>query len=175
MRITELKKHLSNASKEELTKQIADLFKKNDFVKNYYKSKFESKDKFAVLDKYKETIKNEFFPKRGYGKARLSVAKKSISEFKKLSSDNIQIAELMLYYVEMGVEFTNSYGDIDENFYISMESMYEQVNRLIVKEDLVDEFYDRCYDVVTKTSGIGWGFHDQLTATFDVYLSDKNT
>jgi hypothetical protein len=75
----------------------------------------------------------------------------------------------------MGVEFTNSYGDIDENFYISMESMYEQVNRLIVKEDLVDEFYDRCYDVVTKTSGIGWGFHDQLTATFDVYLSDKNT
>lgn len=174
MKVTELKKCLNDASKEELTKQIIDLFKKNDFVKDYYEIKYNSNNQASVLEKHKEIIKNEFFPKRGFGKARLSVAKKSITEFKKLSSDIQQIAEIMLFYVETGVEFTNSYGDIDEKFYISMEGMYEQVVQLIVKENLVNEFYERCHDIVKDTNGIGWGFHDQLTSIFYEYL-DNNT
>lgn len=30
----------------------------------------------------------------------------------------------MLYYVECGIKFTNLYGDIDERFYYSLESMF---------------------------------------------------
>jgi hypothetical protein len=173
MKITELKKHLNNASKEELSKQILELFKKNDFVKEYYKIKHDSEYKVDVLIKHKEMVRHEFFPKRGYGKARLSVAKKSITEFKKLINDNELIAEIMLFYVEMGVEFTNTYGDIDGSFYASMERMYEQTVKFIVKAKLEPTFCVRCLEIVDQTNGIGWGFHDQLSYIYSEYLDDE--
>jgi hypothetical protein len=37
----------------------------------------------------------------------------------------------MLFYVEMGVRYTNQYGDINESFYTSMESMYENATKHI--------------------------------------------
>lgn len=174
MKVAELKKHLASSSKEDLIKQAIELFQKNNFVKDYYNLKYDPEEKLALLDKYKKAVTNEFFPKRGFGKARLSVAKKSISEFKKLAPDSKQIIEIMLHYVEMGVDFTNTYGDIDDNFYMSMEGMYEQVVQLIVKEERVDEFYDRCYDVVTNTSDIGWGFHDALSSIFYECFGNEN-
>jgi hypothetical protein len=58
---------------------------------------------------------------------RLSEAKNAISKFNKLSSDDLKTLDLMLYYVEIGTEFTNTYGDIDEKFYNSMVSMYRKV------------------------------------------------
>jgi hypothetical protein len=174
MNVNELKKHLNDASKEDLTKHILDLFKKNEFVKDYYKLKYDLEYKTAVFEKYKEEIQCEFFPKRGVGKARLSVAKKSISEFKKLSNDKEQIAGIMLFYVEMGVEFTNTYGDIDGSFYVSMEGMYEQVVKFIVKYRLESMFVDHCLEIVNDTNGIGWGFHDQLRVTYDEYFGDED-
>lgn len=76
----------------------------------------------------------------------------------------------MLYYVEQGVDFTNEYGDIDEPFYNSMESMFDQALKLILETDLQDTFFSRCRAIVKKTSHIGWGFHDNLWASFsDVY------
>ena len=74
-----------------------------------------------IEDKYKEIITNEFFPKRGYGKARLSVAKKAINDFKKISDKFSLIVEIMLHYVEQGVDFTDQYGDIDSPFYDSIK------------------------------------------------------
>jgi hypothetical protein len=56
---------------------------------------------------------------------RGSVARKAVSDYKKVSASKFGLADVMLYYVEMGVQFTNAYGDIDEAFYNSMESMYE--------------------------------------------------
>jgi len=42
----------------------------------------------------------------------------AIKEFQKISSIPENIAELMLFYAEIGVEFTNTYGDIDEKFFL---------------------------------------------------------
>ena len=39
----------------------------------------------------KDKIENEFFPKNGFGDARLSVAKKAITEFKKNCSDTLEM------------------------------------------------------------------------------------
>jgi hypothetical protein len=38
------------------------------------------------LEKYKAIIKKEFFPARGFGEARLSVARKAVMDYKKLSN-----------------------------------------------------------------------------------------
>ena len=50
----------------------------------------------------------------------------------------------MLYYVEMGVQFTNAYGDIDEAFYNSMESMYERAVKYIAQHGMCGHFEERC-------------------------------
>lgn len=60
-----------------------------------------------LLIPYKNIITHEFFPNRGFGKARLSVAKKAISDFKKLSDFPLNNADIMLHYVENGVQFTD--------------------------------------------------------------------
>ena len=170
MKINELKKVLKDSTKEDLIKDIVDLFKKNNFVKDYYGSKYNTDNTLSILNKHKDIIKNEFFPQRGDGKARLSVAKKAITEFKKISQDKALVADLMIFYVEMGVEFTNSYGDINESFYLSMEGMFEQAVKFIISNDIDKLFRERCEEIVHNTDGIGWGFHDGLSAIYYDYF-----
>lgn len=171
MKVNELKKKLNAKSKEDLIKDILDLFKKNQFVKDYYLVQKSDKNNSPVFLKHKEIIETEFFPKRGDGKARLSVAKKAVSEFKKLSSNKMLIADLMIFYVEIGVNYTNEYGDINENFYFSMESMYEQALKFISANNLSNSFQDRCLEIVENTVNIGWGFHDELSELYKDYMA----
>ncbi len=75
----------------------------------------------------------------------------------------------MLYYVEMGVEFTDEYGDISESFYNSIESMYQSVVNYINKHKNPETFSilrNRLKAVVDDTSEIGWGFHDELGSIY---------
>jgi hypothetical protein len=172
MKITELKKHLKESSKEQLIKDIVDLYKKNEFVKDYYSSMFGNDNSPLVLAKYKGVIENEFFPENGFGKARLSVAKKAITEFKKVCDDRTLIADLMVFYVENGVNYTECYGDINEQFYLSMESMYERALKFITDNDLTEVFNDRCLKIVRDTEDMGWGFHDQLGEIYYGYIGE---
>ncbi|WP_136796425.1 DUF6155 family protein [Desulfosediminicola ganghwensis] len=167
MKVSDLKKKLDAKTKEDLIKDVLDLFKKNQFVKDYYIEKESDNQKSPVFLKHKEIIEKEFFPERGDGKARLSVAKKAISEFKNISTNNVLIADLMIFYVETGVNYTNEFGDINENFYLSMENMYEQALKFIVANKLSSNFQDRCLEIVEGTVNIGWGFHDQISFLYE--------
>jgi len=172
MKINELKINLKESTKEELVKDIVDLFKKSEFVNDYYCSKYSDEGDISLLVKHKDIIENEFFPVNGFGDARLSVAKKSITEYKKINSNKKHIAELMVFYVENGVKYTNCYGDINEQFYLSMESMYGRALKFITDNKLEDEFRSRCKNIVMDTQGMGWGFHDQLCDTYYSYIDE---
>ena len=74
----------------------------------------------------------------------------------------------MLFYVECGVQFTKDFGDIDENFYLSMEKMFDLSLALLKKEDILDKFNGRALKILTDTDGMGWGFHDSLC---DIYYN----
>ncbi len=110
-------------------------------------------------------IYESFYPKRGF-KLSLSQARKAISDFKKLSSLPVHVADAMIYFVECGVLFTNDFGDIDEPFYNSMEGMFKDACVFIQKNNLEKLFKERCKKVMEDTSGIGWGFHDCLSDLF---------
>ncbi len=167
-----LKQYLAGRPVDELRADIADLFAKLDAVKDYYTLRLNGPDE-DVAASYKARIKNEFFPARGYGQARLSVARKAVNDYKRLAPPPAGLAELMVYYVEMGVAFTNAYGDISEPFYSSMEKMYASAADYIAKHGLRAEFQARCKRIVADTSGIGWGFHDMLSQTYDEYFPDE--
>ena len=134
MNIQELKKHLAELTKKELINEISFIFKMDSFSNDYLSSKFSQGSEHSLLEKYKQQVKNEFYPERGEPKLRLSIAKKAVSEFKKLSKSQSDISDIMVFYVENGVEFTCDYGDIDEKFYSSMESMFENALKFIQKQ-----------------------------------------
>lgn len=167
-----MKRNLNESTKEQLVKDIVDLFKKNEFVKDYYKSKYGDDNSLSVFIKHKDIIENEFFPENGFGDARLSVAKKAITEFKKICSEKALIAELMVFYVENGVKYTDCYGDINEQFYLSMEGMYERALKLITDNGLADSFNERCLEIVHDTADMGWGFHGQLCEIYYSYIEE---
>lgn len=169
MNVSELKKKLKSKTQKELIDDIASLYKSFDVVRQYYQVRLSGDDE-SVLKKYKSIIEHEFFPvsNRKDPPTRLSVARKAITDLKKLTSSEVNIADIMVFYVETGVRFTNEYGNINEAFYISMESMYEKALDFIVNSGLDDIFNERLLAIVNDTDGIGWGFHDQLA---DLYFS----
>ncbi|WP_433745251.1 DUF6155 family protein [Falsibacillus pallidus] len=160
IKITDLKKQLKSLDQRDLITLIADLYKLNSDVKDYLSSKFAGEEAHVELhEKARVQIRNEFFPDRGHGKLRLTEAKKAITTFKKLVDDPARTLDLMLYYVELGTEFTNAFGDIDMTFYNSLVSMYDKAAMECDKDvALVATFKDRFYRVVRESEGIGWGY-----------------
>jgi hypothetical protein len=171
--VTELKKVLKQQTKEELISLLTECYKSNDKIKEFISARYAGKDTVKQLyEVYKEKIHNSFFPVRG-DTLKLAEARKAITGFKKLCSDDKLILDLMLYYVEMGVEFTNTYGDIDEDFNSSIESMYASVIKTLNKQDapsLYHEFQTRLEAVMDDTQNIGWGFHEAL---FEWYYNNN--
>src|SRR4051812_27391109 len=128
IKVSDLKKQLKEYDQKELIELVVEMFKTNKDVQNYLSSRFLGEEVIEDLfKKAQKKIKNEFFPDRGDAKLRLAEAKKEITAFKKATNDEMRTVDLMLFYVELGVDFTNSYGDIYEGFYTSMVKMFDQV------------------------------------------------
>jgi Family of unknown function (DUF6155) len=165
--LTVVKAHLKNCSKEELIADITELFKRFQPVQDYYQVKISPQAATNIDKKYKKIIEDEFFPARGYGDAKLSVAKKAISDYRKICTKAEEVADIMLFYVEQGVKYTNAYGDINESFYNSMEGMYEKAIQWIFKYKIQDIFAERCQKIMEDSSGIGWGFSDAMCGIYE--------
>lgn len=172
LKITDLKAYLKDKNNDELIKEIVELTKQFPAVKEYYGVKLNPASETEAFEKYKKIIKNEFFPDRGFGKMRYSTVNKAISDFKKISNNAELIAELMLCYAEIGVEFTNEYGDIDERFYDTIGRAYINALEYIFKNDLQEKYRDKTNGIRIKADGIGWGFTDIMNEIYYDYYSD---
>lgn len=167
--VTNLKKQLFQKTKEDLIKEIATLCQIFPQVKEYYKS--QSGDIHELAKKYKDIIKKEFVndDRRGLPKARFSVARKALTDFKKLTNDPELIADIMMIYVESTSWFNTEYGPDGEEFYTRSEDMFEKVLSLIKKHNLLEKFRARSHQVV-KNATEGWGHKDSLEDRYiDVY------
>ncbi len=171
MGLAEIKKELKKMDKNNLVGLLSDLYKKNQSVKEFLDFIISPNEKELFL-KYSDKVYEAFYPKRG-NRLKLSDGKKAISDFRKLETSKELLAELMLYYVETGVKFTREYGDIDEPFYNSVASVYSNALTLMSKEKILPKFAVRAKKIVTDTSGMGWGFHDELSDIFIAFY-DKN-
>jgi hypothetical protein len=165
MGFIDVKKELVKLDKDKLIGLISELYKNNIGVKEYLDF-YANPNEEALFEKYKYKVYEAFYPKRGYA-LKLSDGKKAISEFKKLKPSSILLADLMLCYVETGVSFTNDFGDIDERFYSSLESVFAQSLLLMKKENLLNEFEVRANKILEDTDNMGWGFNDTLS---DIYF-----
>jgi len=172
MKIAELRYYLSKLSKKELETLIIDLVKRNAFNKDLLETKINPENEQTLNQKYRKVIKDEFFPDRGDAKLRYSNLRKALNEYKKISKNPELLADLMLYYVENGVEFTNEYGDINEEFYFKIENMFSTALDYIFKHNMEIKFEERCLTITINSRDIGWGFSDSMTDLFyDHYTS----
>ncbi|MBN1429054.1 MAG: hypothetical protein JXB07_11760 [Anaerolineae bacterium] len=169
----QLEKHLKARSHDDLVLDILELFRRLEAVRDFYQFRLDDSHNEELLDRCKAQIKKEFFPKRGLGRARLSVARKVITEYAQVSNSVEGQADLMLYYVEMGVKYTNKWGEINDAFYNSMEKMYEQACELIAKEDMPATFAARCEKIVKAARSVGWGFHENLEAAYHQHIKPE--
>lgn len=167
-----LKKYLQQFSKEQLIAQIIELNIKYKDVKTYYefsinpnsdKAKEEAK---KIISKCISTDINT----NGGPKLKLREARKAITDFKKLSPTENDIADVMLFYVECGVNYTNSFGDIDEPFYNSIAGMFYDTCKYIQANGMQSAYKLRCKLIMDETSNIGWGFHDELSDCYYEFI-----
>jgi hypothetical protein len=119
-----------------------------------------------VLEKYRDRIVEQFFPKEGFGRLKLGEARKAIRDYRRATGNLLGTAELLMTYVENGTRFTHEFGDIDERFYSSVESALDELAALFRGEapEIYPQFSDRLADVERMSAGIGWGFHDFIRA-----------
>ncbi len=156
-----LKKYLQQFSKEQLIAQIIELNTKFKDVKTYYEFSI-NPNSTKAKDEAKKIIGKCICPDINYD-LKLREARKAITGFKKLSPGEKDIIDVMLFYVECGVNYTNAFGDIDEPFYNSIAGMFYDACLFIQKHNLETVFKQRCLKIVTETDGIGWGFHDEVS------------
>lgn len=166
MSLKEIKQELLKQEKETLVKHILELYKKYSSVREYFDF-YITPNEEELLEKYKEKIREGFYPKRGM-RLKLSLSRKAINDFRKLETSKEKLGDLMLYYVECGVEFTNDFGDISESFYTSVENTFEKSLSYFEKEGALEKYKSRAEQILKDTGGIGWGFHDTLG---DIYYN----
>ena len=113
MKLTDLKKQLNSMEKRELVALISKLYKGSKQAQSIVDIELcGAPAENLLVANCKAKIHTAFFGSR----LSLKNARTAISDFKKASKNKENIAELMLFYVECGVEFTNMYGDVDEAF-----------------------------------------------------------
>jgi hypothetical protein len=109
----------------ELLAQIKDLYAISDENRCFLEARVAQAQRQAeaALAVYKQEIIYCFFGERGISGdlPRLWDARRLIRDYRKATKDTVGMLDLILHYVETGTEFTNTYSDINEPFYNSLE------------------------------------------------------
>jgi hypothetical protein len=127
----------------------------------------------VALADYKHEIIYCFFGERGISDdlPRLRDARRLIRDYRKATKDTVGTLDLMLHYVETGTEFTNTYGDTNEPFYTSLESVLndfcESIFKLFNPEQSYRQFNTRLVALRKAAYGIGWGYGDAVQEILD--------
>ena len=144
---------------------VKDLYEANADSRDFIQARCQAEENGGeILEKYRGKIVEQFYPARGEAKLRLSEARKAIRDYRKATGNLAGTAELLLTFVEQGAEFTHDYGDINEQFYNSLESALDELAALLYDEarGLYPQLSERLARVEQITDGVGWGFHDHI-------------
>ena len=161
----EIKKTLRLCSENDLMGLIAELYSLSKSNKDFLDARFIQDGK--ILGHYKIQIKKYLAPNEPWKESQqisLKDAKKILSTYKKATSNPVGLIELMVHYVECGTDFLCEYGDMYEQYYVSLESVFDSALKLMSSFSVseIQEFIDRLKIVVKKSCSIGWGHYDSV-------------
>jgi len=162
-----VKNRVASLDQKQLVQLARDLYGFSQENKHFFHARFAVGEE--PLAPYKKTIAECMYPNVYRDKPiEISKAKRAISAYSKAVGDPSGEAELMTYFVECGNSFTVEFGDIDEEFYISLNLMYKRTIEKVLSlpAEQRGEFRERLKEIMTSSCGIGWGYHDELCRDF---------
>lgn len=167
-----LASYLSEKNERDLRKEITELAKKFENVRDYYATKLSPEDGLSDLEKYRKIIKDQFFPESGYGQVKLSIATQALNEYMKISKSPISVAELMLSYIEYGIKYLEEYGGGPENLCIRIGTLYEKVVKYTEKNKITDIFMERLDEIPEICQEFGYGLSFMVMDTYSEYFPE---
>ncbi len=159
--------HLAEFEKKQLLGLLHDLYKLSSDNKNFFHTRFAIGD--DPLSTYKKTIQNALNPYLEDGESLdIEKAYEAINQYVRAVDNSKGEAELRIFYVECGNNFTLSYGYSDGELFDSLLEMYEDAIETVLgfPEKEQKDFKLRLEKVMKSASGIGWGYHDELCDLF---------
>jgi hypothetical protein len=162
--VNTLIKDLEANELREVIRELSKLTKKNEqFIKLFLQSS-SAVDTETVVSEAKKKVYNFLYGRSMFPKLDLGNARKTVNEYSKLLREYpSSVADLKLYYVELGTEITNEFGDMDERFYSSLESMFSGFCKLITKYPMYfNQFETRINELQSACQYIGWGYGDRI-------------
>ncbi|NGZ08055.1 MAG: hypothetical protein CV088_01550 [Nitrospira sp. LK70] len=160
-----IRRHLNTQSKAALLALIKDLYNASSGNRNFLDARVQVEvGTGTAIEKYRRVIIEQFYPLRGFGKLKLTEARKAIRDYRRATGDLAGTIDLMLTYVENGTRFTRDFGDINGAYYNSLESVLREMTQLLRKEEpaLYPRFRERIQDLEAHADSIGWGYGDAL-------------
>jgi len=169
--LTLLKKQFKEKTHEELIQELATLYKTFSQVKEYYQVQEQSSEE--LLKKYKHIIEKEFVDGVGRGspKARFSVAKKAITDFKKVCSEIELIINLKLTFIENVSDFNRDFCPDVARFYDSPETMFHEVLVEIKTAQLLAKFKARIKRIA-KEAPEGYDHQNMMAGYYEDFYGE---
>ncbi|MCP4110662.1 MAG: hypothetical protein GY749_34920 [Desulfobacteraceae bacterium] len=159
----DIEKKLNKYEKKQLIDLLSDLYQLSSTNKIFLNTRFSAGD--DPLVSYKRIIQKAIHPYLEDNEPlEMEIADDAIRQYCKATDNPIGEAELRIFYMESGNNFTLSYGDIDEDFYESLLEMYEYAIETVLKLSVQEQntFRARLHKIMKSASGIGWGYYDGL-------------
>lgn len=129
-----IRSKLDKISQGDLIGLVKELYALNEQNKLFLETRFGNQGR--GLEEYKLIIEDSICPTKPWKRdVSFSTGRKAIRDYKKALGDPEGLIDLMIYYCECGVSFTIQFGDIDEHFYESIESMYQNALELLKKHN----------------------------------------
>ena len=163
----DIEKIVDQFGKSQLIDLIRDLYRLSSDNKDFFFTRFSIGE--DPLSKYKKIIQDSVHPYLEDNEPLdIEKAIDAVNRYSRAVDNPLGEAELRVFFVECGNNFTLSYGDIDEDFYDAMLEMYEYASETVLElpNTEQEEFKKRLQEIMKSASGIGWGYYDGLC---DIY------
>lgn len=169
--IAQLKKILTEKSKEEIIYFLANLYKYSPSVKQAVNINFNPQYCEKLLVEAQAKIDKLCFPNTKSGlpyNFSISGIKSIVKNFNNVCNDDELIARLNLHCAKNLIEFTNTFGDIDESFYNALERYFYDAAIIIGSyDDMYEKYFQSLENLWEQTYDVGWGLYDELSDTLD--------
>jgi len=162
-------------SHDQLLSLTAELYRLSKQNQAFLHARFA--DAEAAMDECKVVVGDCLYPDVQRNRPlQVAKAKKVVADFCKAVANPIAQADLMLVFLEQGNAFTVEYGDVDAGFYNALITMASRAAETIcvLPQELQQPFRDRFAEVVQSSSGIGWGYHDELVEIYGAAFPHRN-
>jgi len=169
-----VKSAASELSQRELLSLIGELYRLSKGNQVFLHARFA--DAEAAMEECKAIVTECLYPDVQRDRPlQVAKAKKVVADFCKAVADPAAHAELMLFFVEQGNAFTVELGDIDAGFYSALVAMARRAVETIGSLPVVfrEPFRERLAEVVGSSSGIGWGYHDDLKEIYAAAFPER--